>query len=193
MEYEWAWHLSGRTFFLICMKSVLLIALLLVLHSSVALACSCVSGSGSEKQQIATAYQRDALVFVGRVVAVETVVTTDTLQVSDTGPLAERIRLVRQESFRYTFAVLRKYKGLTTEDTVRVSSATQSASCGREFRVGSAYLLYGFQISEETSPYGGPATPITPYFATSLCNRGQELKDVKRAELKQLKKLAQTG
>ncbi|RSK45990.1 hypothetical protein [Hymenobacter perfusus] len=175
------------------MKSALLIALLLFVHSSVALACSCVSGSGSEKQQIATAYQRDALVFVGRVVAVETVVTTDTLQVSDTGPLAERTQLVRQESFRYTFAVSRKYKGLTTEDTVRVSSAMQSASCGREFRVGSAYLLYGFQISEKASPYGSPATSITPYFATSLCNRGQELKDVKRAELKQLKKLAKVG
>lgn len=193
MEYEWVWHLLVRTSFLICMKPALLIALFLFLHSSVALACSCVGGSGSEKQQIATAYQRDALVFVGRVVAVETVVTTDTVQVSDTGPLAERTRLVQHEMFRYTFAVSRKYKGLTTEDTVLVSSATQSASCGREFRVGSAYLLYAFQIKEKASLYGGPSTPIPPYFATSLCNRGQELKDVKRGELKQLKKLAKAG
>ncbi|AHJ99125.1 hypothetical protein [Hymenobacter swuensis] len=175
------------------MRPALLIAMFLFLHSSVALACSCVGGSGSEKQQIATAYQRDALVFVGRVVAVETVVTTDTLQVSDTGPLEQRTQMVRKESFRYTFTVSRKYKGLTTEDTVLVSSATQSASCGREFKAGAEYLLYGFQISEKASPYGGPATPIPPYFATSLCNRGQELKDVKRAELKQLKKLAQAG
>ncbi|MET4108669.1 hypothetical protein [Hymenobacter sp. UYP22] len=175
------------------MKSVPVILFFLLLHSSAALACSCIGAIGSEKEQVAAAYQRDALVFVGRVLSVEKVVTTDTLWVSDTGPLEQRVRLTQHETFRYTFAVARKYKGLTTESRVQVSSETQSASCGREFKVGSAYLLYGFQVSEKYPADGGPATPIAPYFATSLCNRGQELREVKRAELKQLKKLAKAG
>ena len=174
------------------MKSTFLVVLLLFFHSSVVLACSCVNGSGSEGQQIIAAYHRDALVFMGRVVAVEIVVTTDTVRVSDTGPLEQRIRLVQHEMFRYTFAMSRKYKGLTTGDTVLVSSATKSDSCGRRFKVGSAYLVYAFQINEKASLYG-PPVPIAPYFATSLCNRGQELKRVPRAELRQLKKLAHTN
>ncbi|GGG30239.1 hypothetical protein [Hymenobacter glacieicola] len=174
------------------MKSILVV-LALLLPSFGALACSCVSGTGSEKQQIAAAYRQDALVFVGRVTGVETIVTTDTVQVADTGPMEQRIRLIRHESLRYTFAVLQRFKRPLNESRVQVFTESQSASCGREFKVGAKYLVYAFQVSETGSLTGGPPVPVTPYFATSSCNRGQRLKHVSRTELRQLKKLAQSG
>ena len=176
------------------MKKILLALLLLIFRMPTAQACSCVSGVRvSEKQQIAAAYQRDALIFVGKVVSVETVVTTDSVRVSDTGPVEKQFQLIRRETLRYTFAVSRQLKGTATGPTVFIASETSGAMCGKQFKVGSEQLVYAFLVAQKDSPYGGELRNITPYYETSLCNRSQELGQVKQAELKQLKKLAKAG
>ncbi|AII52639.1 hypothetical protein [Hymenobacter sp. APR13] len=176
------------------MKTILLAVLLLAFHISTAQACSCISGARvSEKQQIAAAYQRDALIFVGKVVSVETVVTTDSVRVADTGPVQKQFQLVRRETLRYTFAVAQQLKGAATGPTVWIASETSSSMCGKQFKVGSEQLVYAYLVSQKESPYGGELRNITPYYETSLCNRSQELNQVKPAELKQLRKLAEAG
>ncbi|MBC6696969.1 hypothetical protein [Hymenobacter sp. BT190] len=176
------------------MKTILLALLLFILRISSAQACSCVSGARvSEKQQIAAAYQRDALIFVGKVVSVETVVTTDSLRVADTGPVEKQFHLIRRETLRYTFAVSQQLKGTATGPTVLIASEASSSMCGKQFKVGSEQLIYAFLVTQKASPYGGEPENITPYYETSLCNRSQELSQVKPAELKQLRKLAKAG
>lgn len=175
------------------MKTSLLVCLLLLLRAATALACSCVSTGGSEKQKIAAAYQQDALIFVGQVLSAETIVTTDTVRVSDTGPAEQQIRLIRHEMVRYTFAVQRQLKGVATGPTVLIASETASSSCGKQFKVGSKHLVYAFRVTQKASLYGGAPENIVPYYATSLCNRNQELNNVKRSELKQLAQLAKAG
>ncbi|MBD2714500.1 hypothetical protein KBK19_05595 [Microvirga sp. STR05] len=170
------------------MKTILLLLLSVLLHVSVAQACSCVTTGKSERQKIADAYRQDALIFVGRVVSIDTVTTTDTVRVSDTGPAAQQFQLIRHEKLRYTFAVARQFKGTATGPTVLVASEISSASCGKHFAVGSEQLVYAFLVTQKESVYGGELEDVTPYYATSLCNRSQELKSVKRAELKQLAK-----
>ncbi|HEX8427359.1 hypothetical protein [Hymenobacter sp.] len=160
---------------------------------SAARACSCVSGGGSEKQKIAAAYRQGALIFVGQVVSVETVVTTDTVRVSDTGPIEQRTRLIKHETLRYTFAVSRQLKGQLSGSTVLISTETQSSSCGKQFKIGSEQLVYAFLVSQEASLLGGEPKSVAPYYATSLCERNQELKYVKAAELRQLNQLGKAG
>ncbi|UOQ78438.1 hypothetical protein MUN84_07665 [Hymenobacter sp. 5516J-16] len=137
------------------MKIILMLVLLLLIQASGAKACSCVDRGGSEKQKIAAAYQQDALIFVGRVTGVETIVTTDTVQVSDRGPVEQRIRLIRRETLRYTLAVARQFKGQPSGPIVFVSTETQGSACGIRFNVGSTQLVYAFQVSEKASLYGG--------------------------------------
>jgi hypothetical protein len=175
------------------MKTILLAVLLLLLRISTVQACSCINAGGSEKQKVKAAYRQDALIFVGRVVSVETVLTTDTVRVADTGPVERQFQYIRHEMLRYTFAVSQQLKGKAAGPTVLVSTETSSSSCGKEFKVGSEQLVYAFLVSQKESRYGGPPEDITPYYATSLCNRNQELSQVKQAELKQLKKLAKAG
>jgi hypothetical protein len=172
------------------MKKILPLSLIILLQTATAQACSCISAGGSEKQKIITAYQQDDLIFVGQVLSVETVVTTDTLHVADTGPAEQRIRLVRHETLRYTFAVSRQLKGSAVGSTVLITSETSSSSCGKNFKVGSKQLVYAFLVSQEASLTGGEPKSVTPYYATGLCERSQDLSHVKRTELKQLKKLA---
>ena len=170
------------------MKTILLLLLSVLLHASVAQACSCINAGGSEKQKVKAAYRQDALIFVGRVVSVDTVVTTDSVRVSDTGPAAQQFHLIRHEKLRYTFAVARQFKGTPAGPTVLVASETSSAACGKQFAVDSEQLVYAFLVTQKESAYGGELEDVTQYYATSLCNRSQELKSVKRAELKQLAK-----
>jgi len=175
------------------MKTILLASILLLFQASVVWGCSCINAVVSEKQKIAAAYQQDDLIFVGRVVRVETIVTTDTLRVSDTGPAEQQIRLIRHEMLRYTFAVTQQLKGLAPGPTVRVASETSSSSCGKQFKLGSKQLVYAFLVTQKASLYSGVPESIVPYYATSLCNRSQDLNKVKRAELKQLAQLAKAG
>jgi hypothetical protein len=172
-------------------RRVLIIALYLFLHVSVAEACTCVSARTSEKQRIATAYRQEALIFVGRVLHVDTVATTDTVQVADRGPVEQRIRLIRREQLRYTFAVSRQFKGPQDSSTVQLYTETQSSMCGKQFTIGSEHLVYAYQVSLKASPYGGPPVPVPPYFATSICDRNQPISRVKRGELRYLARLAQ--
>lgn len=177
------------------MKTTLILILAIVLlRSSVAQACSCINPGGTEQEKIAAAYQQDALIFVGRVLRVDTVTTTDTVRVAPTptGSGGEQVHILQHKKLQYTFAVSRKLKGEVSGRTVRVATEMQSASCGRLFRVGGRYLVHTFLVSQKESLAGGEPENIPPYYATSLCNRGQELNKTKRAELKQLRKLART-
>lgn len=168
-------------------------ALYLLLHVAVAEGCTCVSARASEKQKIATAYRKEALIFVGRVLRVDTVATTDTVQVADRGPVEQRIRLIRHEELRYTFAVSRPFKGPQNSSTVQLYTEMQSSMCGKQFAIGSEHLVYAYQVSLKASLYGGPPVPVPPYFATSICDRNQPISRVKRGELRYLARLAQAG
>ena len=167
--------------------------LYLLLHVAVAEACTCVSARASEKQKIATAYRREALIFVGRVLRVDTVAATDTIQVADRGPVEQRIRLIRHEELRYTFAVSQQFKGSQNVSTVQLYTETQSSMCGKQFAIGSEHLVYAFQVRLKASPHGGPPVPVPPYFATSICDRNQPINRVKRGELRYLARLAKVG
>jgi hypothetical protein len=169
------------------------LSLFLLLPGAVAEACTCVSVRASEKQKIATAYRQEALIFVGRVLRVDTVATTDTIQVADHGPAEQRIRLIRREELRYTFAVSRQFKGPQNIATVQLFTETQSSMCGKQFAIGSEHLVYAFQVSLKVSPYGGAPVPVPPYFATSICDRNQPINRVKRGELRYLARLAQAS
>lgn len=172
------------------MKTLLLLsALFALLHGSTAWACSCVEEKISEQEKIAKAYKQDALIFTGRVLSAETIVTIDTLRTRTRRAGTDSIYgYQRRELVRYTFAVDRRLKGTAGGPTVQVSAPADEAACGKVFRPGEAYLVHAFVVSQDNS-----SRPITPYFATGLCTRTKALRLTRRAELRQLARLAARG
>jgi hypothetical protein len=153
------------------MNKILL--LILLLTSAPTWACSCIVEDVPEAHKITRSFQRATLVFAGRVLKAENVpaATTDDAAVI---PVAQ---------VRYTFVITRLYKGEKVDSTVVLETAAQSATCGASFTVGSEHLLY----ANTTNPTAGREQP---HYAVSLCDRHQELRDVKASELRQLKQMA---
>jgi len=72
---------------------------------------------------------------------------------------------------------------------VFVVADTESASCGVTFAIGTEQLIYGFTVAEDYN-LRGVRKEITPYYATGLCQRHQQLRYVKSSELRRLRQLA---
>lgn len=170
-------------------KSILLFLLAaLLLTVPAARACSCLATAAREQQQIATAYAQDALIFIGRVIKVETVVSVDTTHAGGAAP--SQAGSSRRETYRYTFAISRLLKGRVTGRTVFIHTETSSSSCGVSLKINSRQLVHAFVVEQEQPRAQANATPAAPYYATSLCHRTKELKYAKRTELQQLYQLA---
>lgn len=174
------------------MKNLLLVLAFILLRFSVAQACSCVGERISEKKKIAKAYKQDALIFTGRVLRADTRRAGDTLHGRSQFSGVDTVYTLRQATVRYTFAVSRLLKGPAGAATVTVSARTDGSACGKVFRLGTDYLVHAYLLDQEQS-LSGNLKRIPPYFATGLCQRTKELRATRRAELRQLARLAARG
>ena len=173
------------------MKNILLSVLSFLLAASSAWACSCVEDKNlSEEHKIANSYTRASLVIVGRVVKAEPVRVIDSVRTKSSFSGLDTIYTSAREQIRYTFAVSKLLKGkVAATSLVTIMSAAQSAACGVNFKTGMEYLVYAYTVDQSPGP-GGTPQKTTPYYATGLCERHQELRAVKSAELRQLRRIA---
>lgn len=168
------------------MKNILLTGFLLLV-SSASWACSCVEGRASEKDKIAREFGQAALVFVGRVIRAEPVRLTDTVHVRSHFSGQDTAIIYRSTALRHTFAVTQLFKG--KEIGAEVIVISDNTSCGISLAVGTKRLMYAFLVNEEANLSGG-VREITPYYATDVCSRHQELRFTRASELRQLRQLA---
>ena len=156
------------------------ISILSLLTGPREVACSCVTENIAEDRKISKSYTKASLVLVGKVVKAEPVNPTEARR-----PGQDSTLTVPLEQIRYTFAVTQLVKGEGVGKTIEISSPAQSAACGVNFTVGIEYLVYAYTASAPA------ASKAPPRYLIGLCSRHQELRAVKSAELRQLRRIAQ--
>jgi hypothetical protein len=171
------------------MRNFFLLSITLLLAYSRAWACSCVDDKLPENHKIAKSYAQSSVVFTGRVTKVEPFITTTVVRARSPHSGQDTTYTQRHESLRYTFAVSQLLKGEAVGPTVLVETESQSAACGVSFAVGSEQLVYGYTVAKQADT-SQKVQNIPLRYATSLCSRHQELRNVKLSELRQLRQMA---
>ena len=123
-------------------------------------ACSVPLGDVSSPEVMARFARRGAVaIFLGTVIAVDTIVR-DSVDYSD-GTSPVRRRLVYPTVIRYTLAVERTWKG-PVATKVAVTDYAVGDECGRAYEKGEAYLVYAHKDQRT----GGRTS-----FTTTFCSR----------------------
>jgi len=137
--------------------------------------CPCVVPRGvdwrSAKAMVPAARHDARAIFLGVVVAVDTI-ALDTVQVgNDTA--SWRRPIIRPETVRYRFRIERSWKGARSgELTVTVYRA--DTSCGRDYVLGTSYLVYA-----ERDPEGRQGQGLSTYACSRVLPEGEVEPDLK--------------
>lgn len=123
---------------------------LLLVAPDCASACSCAMTGGTPQQRAEIALSESTTVFAGEMVGVDP--PSDAPITNSAAPVT------------VTFQVSEAWKGCE-QDTLQVTTARSSVSCGYEFREGEEYLVYasqGNQVSlcSETKPLSKAAADL---------------------------------
>lgn len=84
----------------------------------------------------------------------------------------------------YKFEIFKKFKGNFEREVVEIISEESGSMCGYKFELGKYYIVYARNIN-----YYSTITNNEYDFVTSICTRNQILKNVKKKEVRKLKKL----
>lgn len=118
-------------------------------------ACSC-GHVGIVKNKKATAYS-----FKGRVTQLEEIITMDTITGTNS--------VVDYRRTRYTFEILKNYKGLEGQGTIDLITSGMT-DCGVNFEKGEVYIVYAYNDHRKLHPkLEDQKTEI--YITTHLCTR----------------------
>jgi hypothetical protein len=138
----------------------------LIFTSSVAMACSCRPLTVNEK------YQNADAVFVGKVIKLEKTGIDNKNANAASKPLKEDMNFGRHI---YTIEVKKVYKGENITKKVRVTTASNSASCGVNYEMNKKYVIYGITAdAEDNAAY---STNICMHPLQSNC---KEIKAIKQ-------------
>ncbi|CAN5888887.1 hypothetical protein BH23ACT11_BH23ACT11_16190 [soil metagenome] len=155
-----------RTF--ISLASVLSIVVLMSFPlSDCAYACSCAASSGTPQERAEEAFAGAGAVFAGVVVDVS-------------GPAPSTV-MSSGDPVAVTFRVSEAWKG-PPQETLEVTTATSSVSCGYEFQTGEEYLVYasrdlGVSLCSETKLLSDAAADLGVLGGGGELDEGYELPD----------------
>jgi protein TonB len=149
---------------------ILTIILLTILSGDI-LACSCILGEISVKDEI----KKSEAVFVGTILDSKKIIIYDSLSPD---------RIYRVE-MKYSMIVETVYKGKQIDDTTFIFTGSGGGDCGYNFKVGSKYIVYGINI-QNAGPYGGQIySDHKSVFYTTICKRTRLFET---AEIKEIEK-----
>ena len=133
-----------------------LIIALFIVTSIPAIACTCTKDPRvSKKEEITARYERADIVFSGNLIKKE--VLNKAKKRSSVDPL------------RYTFEIIKQYKGSTSKRTIQILSEASASSCGYEFSEGMTYLIYTTKSTRFNNRF--PELVGSKYtFTTGLCS-----------------------
>ncbi len=152
------------------MKKINFLFLLLLFPITNSFACSCIVEDESLSKKVEREFTQSDLIISGKVIDI------NTGNVENNKPFASPII--------YKFEILKKFKGNLEKEVVEIISESSSSMCGYNFEVGKSYLVYAINTT-----YYSSVTNKKFDFVTSLCNRNQILKAVKKKEMRKLKKI----
>lgn len=145
--------------------------LLILLISSInTFACSCIKRSESLKSNINREFKSSIAIFKGKVINKKIYRVNEKF-------------LSSGDIIAYTFLISKIYKGEIFKKEIVIKSNRGSESCGYIFKLNKNYLVYSNFYGIDTEN-----TNKNDLF-TSICHRTDLLKNVKRKELRLLKKL----
>jgi len=137
------------------------------------MACTCIQEKASFSHHVKKALTDSDAVFIANVIDREIIQESEDYQ-SFMTPVV------------YTFEVISVYKGVSENRTIQVVSNRDGESCGYSFEIGQTYLVYA-----RDTDYYSENEKIKTSFTTGLCDRNQVIRNVKKRELKILKRKAQ--
>lgn len=152
------------------MKKTLLLILIFIFSITKTIACGCMKTNESLSKKVEKAYIHSDLIISGKVIDIEIVNKAEMKSSAD--PII------------YKFEIINNIKGKIEKEVIEIVSKESSASCGYKFELGESYLVYARKSNEFSLK-----TKNEFDFVTSLCDRNQKLRNVKKEEFQKLKKL----
>lgn len=153
------------------MNTKLLPVIIAILFATTSFACSCVEFKGTFRKQIEKSFSESDVIVLGKVVGIKKL-NSNALLKSSADPVI------------YTFEIQNILKGKLEKEVIEIVSASDGASCGYVFETGKSYLVYS-----RTSNFFAAKTNNAFDYSTGLCSRNQELKKVRKKELRKLSRL----
>ncbi|MCP3932687.1 MAG: hypothetical protein GY705_26755 [Bacteroidetes bacterium] len=106
-------------------KKTIIIVIILILQQQLAFACKCVLPGPELTHEI----NETEIIFLGQYIGSQFI-------------MGEEANSYRGYTVRYTFKVLKEFKGLSKKETFVVETGIGLGDCGFEFRPGLSYLIY---------------------------------------------------
>ncbi len=150
------------------MKKIFILILFFSITNS--FACSCIEMDVSFLKKVERAFTQSDLIISGKVVDI------NNGAVENKKPFASPVI--------YKFEILKNFKGKIEREVVEIISEESGSMCGYKFELGKFYIVYARNIN-----YYSSITNNEFDFVTSICTRNQILKNVKKKEVRKLKKL----
>lgn len=156
-----------------------LIIALFVLISVQAIACTCAKDPRiTKKEEITEKYDRADVVFSGNLIKKEV--------------LNKARKRSSGDPVRYTFEIIKQYKGSFSKSTTEILSEASEVSCGYEFSEGLTYLVYTRTSSHFNDRFPQLVDDKNAH-TTSLCSGNMLRKKVDKKQLRILKRLKAKG
>lgn len=152
------------------MKKIFILVLFFSITNS--FACSCIEMDMSFLKKVERAFTQSDLIISGKVIDINKGVVENKM------PFASPVI--------YKFEIFKKFKSNFEREVVEIISEESGSMCGYKFELGKFYIVYARNIK-----YYSIITNNEFDFVTSICNRNQILKNVKKKEVRKLKKLNQ--
>ena len=164
------------------MKKNFLILILFLFSSSSIFPCTCIESKESLGKKVEKAFLESDLIFIGKVIGKE--IKTTEIYVPELDKKQNYIRAI------FTFELIDRISGEFITDKVEIVTSNSEESCGIEFKIGKEYLVFSRKQDQRIafSPYLNQEK-VNPFYATSLCTRTDEMKNVKKCETRKLKRL----
>ncbi|WP_299124698.1 hypothetical protein [uncultured Winogradskyella sp.] len=154
------------------MNKIILTILLSIFVTTNSVACTCIVINESLSKKVIKSFNQSDFILTGKVISKEDKRSSDKSQ-SSFDPII------------YRFEIKNIIKGNINTRIVAIASPRDGSSCGYSFEIGKSYLVYGRESEQFSS-----ITKNKLDFVSSLCDRNQKLKIVKKRELRKLKRLA---
>ncbi|WP_405210857.1 hypothetical protein [Dokdonia sp. Asnod2-E02] len=156
-----------------------LIIALFVLTSVPVIACTCAKDPKvSKKEEITEKYKRADVVFSGNLIKKEV--------------LNKARKRSSGDPVRYTFEIIKQYKGSFSKSTIEILSEASGSSCGYVFSEGLTYLMYTRASSHFNDRFPQLVDDKNAH-TTSLCSGNMLRKKVDKKQLRILKRLKAKG
>jgi hypothetical protein len=149
---------------------------LFIISSIPAIACTCSKDpSFSKKEEITEKYEHADIVFSGNLIKKEIL---NTAQKRSSG-----------DPVRYTFEIIKQYKGTFSKSTIEILSAASGSTCGYIFNEGMTYLIYS-RVSSHFNKQFPHLVENNNAYTTGLCSGNVLRNSVSKKRLRIIKRLA---